>query len=58
MNDRIAMHVIYRTQDLEDNAGDSCLRQRFSLALSLQVAGRKQLQYQVHSFLIVKETIQ
>lgn len=52
------MHVIYRTQDLEDNAGDSCLRQRFSLALSLQVAGRKQLQYQVHSFLIIEETIQ
>lgn len=58
MDDRIAVHVVDRTENLEDNAVDACLRKRFSLALRFQVASRKQLQDEIDSFLIVKEPVQ
>ena len=58
MDDRIAVHVVDRTENLEDNAVDACLRKRLALALRFQVASRKQLQDEINPFLIVKEPVQ
>ena len=53
----IVVHVIYRAKDLEDYAVDSWLGKRLALCLRLQVASRKQLKYEIHSLLIIKETV-
>lgn len=52
------MHVVDRTQDLEDDAVDFCLRKRFALGLRFQVAGGKQFEDEVDSLLIIEEAVE